>query len=64
MLVFGTVLLVHEYVTPIPRIRALVNINGEANVPAWWNSALLMTIGFAALVARAFETERPPAGPG
>lgn len=59
VLVFGTVLVLHEYVTPMPRIRALVNINGEANLPAWWNSALLMTIGFGALAARAFETERP-----
>ena len=58
VLVFGTVLLVHEYVSPMPRIRALVNINGEANLPAWWNGALLMTIGFGALVARALETER------
>ena len=55
---FGTVLVVHVYVTPIPRTRALVNINGEANLPAWWNSALLMTIGFLALVARALETEK------
>ena len=62
VLVFGTVLLVHEYITPIPRIKSLFNINGEANLPAWWNSALLMTIGFGALVARAFETGagRPP----
>ena len=26
-------------------------------MPAWWNGALLMTIGFGALVARAFETD-------
>ncbi len=58
VLVFGTVLVIHDSITPIPRIRALVNINGEANVPAWWNGALLMTIGFGALVARAFETDR------
>lgn len=58
VLVFGIVLIVHDSVTRIPRIRALVNINGEANLPAWWNGALLMTIGFGALVARAFEIER------
>ena len=58
VLVFGTVLLVHQYVTPIPRLKSVFNMNGEANVPTWWNSALLGTIGFAALVARAFESER------
>jgi hypothetical protein len=58
VLVFGIVLIVHDSVTPIPRIRALVNINGEANLPAWWNGALLMTIGFGALVARALDAER------
>ena len=29
VLVFGTVLLVHHSVTPIPRLQSLVNINGE-----------------------------------
>ena len=37
VLVFGTVLVIHDSITLILRIRALVNINGEANVPAWWN---------------------------
>jgi hypothetical protein len=55
---FGTVVVVHEFVTPIPRIRELVHLNGEANLPAWWNGALLMTIGFGALVASALETAR------
>jgi hypothetical protein len=58
VIAFGTALVVHEYVTPIPRIKSLVNMNGEANVPAWWNGALLMTIGFGALLVRALEPER------
>jgi hypothetical protein len=55
---FGITLVVHAYVTPIPRIKSLVNLNGEANVPAWWNGALLMTIGFGALLVHALEPDR------
>jgi hypothetical protein len=57
VLIFGTVLVLHEYVTPLPRIRALVNINGEANLPAWWNATLLLMIAFGAGVARALDPE-------
>jgi hypothetical protein len=58
VLAFCTVLLLHEYVVSMSRLRTLVNINGEANLPAWWNSALLLMIAIGALVAREFETER------
>jgi hypothetical protein len=48
VLVFGTVLVLHEYVISMSRVKSLVNINGEANLPAWWNSVLLLMIGIGA----------------
>jgi hypothetical protein len=60
VLASSVVLVLHEYVYSMSRPKSLFNINGEANLPTWWNSALLLLIGIGALVARAFETERRP----
>lgn len=45
-------------VTPLPTVKALVDIGGEANVPTWWNACLLLTAGIAAIVAR-WDEKRP-----
>lgn len=57
---FCTVVLVHEYVRPLPQVRTLVNVNGEANLPTWWNATLLLMIAFGAAVARTLEHETAP----
>jgi hypothetical protein len=55
---FVFVLWFHAYVAPIPRIRAFLNVNGEANFPAWWNATLLLAVAFCALVARVQEPDK------
>jgi hypothetical protein len=49
----------HEHVGSITRPRAFLNVNGEANLPTWWNASLLLAVAFCASVAR-FQ-ERDPA---
>jgi hypothetical protein len=55
---FAFVLWFHEYVASISRIRGFLNVNGEANFPAWWNATLLLLVAFCALVARVQESDR------
>lgn len=55
MLLFVAVFALHR-VTPLPMLKAMVDIGGEANVPTWWNASLLLMTGVAALVARWDET--------
>lgn len=35
----------------IPAIRRVVNVDGEANLPTWWNSTLLLAVAGMALTA-------------
>jgi hypothetical protein len=56
MLLFVAVFALHR-VTPLPTLKAMVDIGGEANVPTWWNASLLLMTGVAALVARWDETQ-------
>jgi hypothetical protein len=55
---FVFVLWFHEYVASISRPRNFLNMNGEANFPAWWNAALLLMVAFCAFAARVQETDR------
>ena len=55
---FVFVLGFHEYVAQISRIRGFLNVNGEANFPAWWNATVLLMVAFCALVARLQEPDK------
>lgn len=57
MVLFVAVFALHR-VTPVPTLKALVDIGGEGNMPTWWNASLLLVTGVAALVAR-WEEKRP-----
>ncbi len=57
MLLFVAVFAANR-VTPLPTLKPLVDIGGEANVPTWWNASLLLTAGIAAIVAR-WDERRP-----
>lgn len=57
---FAGVFAAHRVVTPMDGMKAFVDIGGEANLPTWWNSTLLVFIAMCALTARAVtpSTER------
>jgi hypothetical protein len=55
---FIFVLWFHEYVASISRPRNFLNMNGEANFPAWWNAALLLMVAFCAFAARVQEPDK------
>ena len=55
---FVFVLWFHEYVASISRPRNFLNMNGEANFPAWWNAALLLLVAFCAFAARVQEPDK------
>jgi hypothetical protein len=55
---FVFVLWFHLYGAQIPKTRAFLNVNGEANFPAWWNATLLLAVAFCALVARVQEPDK------
>jgi hypothetical protein len=55
---FAFVLWFHDYVAPIPQIRAFVNVNFEANLPTWWNATLLLMVAFCAFAARVQEPDK------
>ena len=48
----------HHLVAQIPQFRAFVNVNGEANLPTWWNATLLLAVAFCAFVARLTERDK------
>jgi hypothetical protein len=54
----------HEYVEPVPTLRAIFNVGAENNLAAWWNSTLLLTVAGMALVATVLtgRTARPGRG--
>ena len=54
---FVFVLWFHEYVASITRPRAFLNVNGEANLPTWWNATLLLAVAFCAFAARVQERD-------
>jgi hypothetical protein len=56
---FVVVLWFHWYVLPIRQLRNFLHVNGEANLPTWWNATLLLAVAFCALAARI--QERDPA---
>ncbi|MEV8017993.1 hypothetical protein AB0O76_16945 [Streptomyces sp. NPDC086554] len=41
----------YNHYDPIPTIRRLVNVDVEANLATWWNSALLLAVAGMALTA-------------
>jgi hypothetical protein len=47
----------HEHVASVTRPRAFLNVNGEANLPTWWNASLLLAVAFCASVARFQERD-------
>ncbi|MBC6470136.1 hypothetical protein [Actinomadura alba] len=51
----------HEYVEPVPALRAIFNVGAENNLAAWWNSTLLLTVAGMAIVATVLtgRTARP-----
>lgn len=57
MLLFVAVFALHR-ITPLPALKAMVDIGGEANMPTWWNASLLLMAGVAAVVAR-WDEEQP-----
>jgi hypothetical protein len=54
---FIFVLWFHENVASITRPRAFLNVNGEANLPTWWNASLLLAVAFCAFAARVEERD-------
>ncbi|MFF3641736.1 hypothetical protein [Streptomyces sp. NPDC002564] len=41
----------YNHYDPIPSVRRLVNVDVEANLATWWNSALLLAVAGVALIA-------------
>ena len=54
---FGFVLWFHWYVAPVRQLRNFLHINGEVNLPTWWNAALLLAVAFCAFAARFQERD-------
>jgi hypothetical protein len=54
---FVFVLWFHWYVASIRQLRNFLHINGEANLPTWWNAALLVAVAFCAFAARVQERD-------
>ncbi|RAY12414.1 hypothetical protein DPM19_25025 [Actinomadura craniellae] len=52
----------HEYVAPVPALRMVFNVGAEGNLASWWNSALLLSVAGAAIVAALLTA--PGARPG
>jgi hypothetical protein len=52
---FVFVLWFHWYVAPIRQLRNFLHINGEVNLPTWWNATLLAAVAFCAFTARVQE---------
>lgn len=60
LLSFVVVLGVNDLTGALTRTRVFVNVNGEANLPAWWNGTLLLMVALGALACRSL-TQRPAA---
>jgi hypothetical protein len=50
MLLFVAIFALNR-ITPVPTLKGMVDIGGEANMPTWWNASLLLVTGVAAVVA-------------
>src|SRR5918998_3455008 len=54
---FGFVLWFHWYVAPVRQLRNFLHVNGEVNLPTWWNATLLLGVAFCAFAARIQERD-------
>lgn len=50
---------IHHLTGALPWTRAFVNVNGEANLPAWWNAGLLLLVSLGAFGSRAVAGQSP-----
>ena len=47
----------HWYVASIRQLRNFLHVNGETNLPTWWNATLLLAVAFCAFAARIQERD-------
>jgi hypothetical protein len=61
---FVAVFTIHDLTGALRQTRPFVNVNGEANLPAWWNASLLLLVSLGALACRLFTGQSPAARRG